>query len=139
MPSSIFCSTKSLTLAIAQFLFILVCILCEFAMVPGVSILLSPQEEEVHYFSWGHRCINRVHMALGKPGKPGKKLFFEKNLENLEKHLENVFFFCKSIMNFWHEFLTTQGFFSVLIFPNWCILHFRQKFLFSVKPLVTSE
>ena len=51
MPYSITCSTKILTLVIATFLFILVGILCEFAMVPGVSILLSPQEEEVPTFS----------------------------------------------------------------------------------------
>ena len=48
MPYSITCSTKTLTMAIATFLFILVCVLCEFAMVPGVYILLSPQEKEVH-------------------------------------------------------------------------------------------
>ena len=39
-----------LTLAIAPFLFILVGILYEFAMVPGVYILLSPQEEETSFF-----------------------------------------------------------------------------------------
>ena len=43
-------STKILTLATAPFLFILVGVLCvcEFAIVPGVYILLCPQEEEVH-------------------------------------------------------------------------------------------
>ena len=51
MPSSITRSTKILTLAIATFLFILVSVLCEFAMVPDVKILLSLQEEEVHYSS----------------------------------------------------------------------------------------
>ena len=30
-------------------------ILCEFAMLPDVYILLSPQEEEVHSSSWGKR------------------------------------------------------------------------------------
>ena len=35
--------------------FILVGVLCEFAMVLSVDILLSPQEEEVHSSSWGHR------------------------------------------------------------------------------------
>ena len=30
-------------------------------MVPGVHILLSPQEEEEHYSSWEHRCTN-VHI-----------------------------------------------------------------------------
>ena len=57
MPSSITCSTKTLNFAIAPFLFILVGVLCEFAMVPGLYILLSPQEEKVYYSSWGHRCI----------------------------------------------------------------------------------
>ena len=44
MPYSIPSSTKILTLATAPFLFILVGILsvCEFAMVPGVYILLFP-------------------------------------------------------------------------------------------------
>ena len=48
MPYIIICSIKILTLATATFLFILVGILCKFAMVPGVYILLSPHEEEVH-------------------------------------------------------------------------------------------
>ena len=43
MPYSITCSTKILTLAISQFLFILVGVLFEFAMVPGVYILFFPQ------------------------------------------------------------------------------------------------
>ena len=41
MPDSITCSSKILTLAIAPFLFILVGVLFEFAMVSGVYILLS--------------------------------------------------------------------------------------------------
>ena len=49
MSYCIICFTKILTLAIAPFLFILVGIVCEFAIVPGVYILLSPQEEKVHY------------------------------------------------------------------------------------------
>ena len=50
MPYSIPSSTKILTLVTAPFLFILVGVLsvCEFAMVPGVYILLIPQGEEVH-------------------------------------------------------------------------------------------
>ena len=58
MPDSITCSTKILTLAIAPFLFIFVGIICEFAMVPGVYILLSPAEEEVHYSSERHRSAH---------------------------------------------------------------------------------
>ena len=49
MPYGISCITKILTLAKVNILFILVDVLCEFAMVPGVCILLSPQEEELHY------------------------------------------------------------------------------------------
>ena len=49
MPYSITCITKILTLAKVKILFISVDVLCEFAMVPGEYILLSPQEEEVHY------------------------------------------------------------------------------------------
>ena len=41
MPSSITCFTKILTLEISPFLFILVGVLCEFSMVPGVYILSS--------------------------------------------------------------------------------------------------
>ena len=51
MPSCIICFPKICTLAIAPFLFILVDVICEFAIVPGVYISLSPQEEEVHYTS----------------------------------------------------------------------------------------
>ena len=57
MPSSITCSTEILTLTTSPILFILVGVLCELTMVPSVYILLSPQEEEVHYSSWGHRYI----------------------------------------------------------------------------------
>ena len=49
MPYRIICFTKILTVAIAPFLFILVGVICKFAIVPGVYILFSPQEEEVHY------------------------------------------------------------------------------------------
>ena len=45
----IFNVIKILTLAIAPILFILVGIIYGFAIVSGVYILLSPQEEEVHY------------------------------------------------------------------------------------------
>ena len=48
MPYRIICFTRILTLAIASFLFILVDVVCEFAIVPGVYILLSLQEKEVH-------------------------------------------------------------------------------------------
>ena len=51
-------STKILTLAIAWFLFIFVGVICEFVMVPGVYILLSPHEEEIYYSSWGPRCTH---------------------------------------------------------------------------------
>ena len=49
MLCSIICSAKILTLAIVPFLSTLVGVLCEFAMVPDVYILLSSQEEEVQY------------------------------------------------------------------------------------------
>ena len=53
-------STQILILAILPLLFISVSIFCEFAMLPDVYILLSPQEEEVHSSSWGNRC---THLA----------------------------------------------------------------------------
>ena len=46
--------------AIVLLLFISVCILCEFAILVDVYILLSPQEEEVHSSSCGNRC---THLA----------------------------------------------------------------------------
>ena len=49
MPYRIICFTKILTLAVAPFLFILVGVICEFAIVPVVYILFTPREEEVHY------------------------------------------------------------------------------------------
>ena len=57
MPYIMTCSSKILTLAIAPFLFILAGVLCEFDMVPGEYILLSPQEKEVHSSSCGHIFI----------------------------------------------------------------------------------
>ena len=33
-------------------------------MVPGVYILLSPQEEEVHSSSWGHRCTHSAAQSI---------------------------------------------------------------------------
>ena len=58
MPFTIPCSTKILTLVIALFLFILVGVLYEFAMGPGIYVLLSPQEEELHSSSCGHTCTH---------------------------------------------------------------------------------
>ena len=51
IPYGITFPTKILTLAITPFLFILLGVLYEFAMVSGVNILLFPQEVEVHSFS----------------------------------------------------------------------------------------
>ena len=53
-------STKIITLTIALLLFISHSILCEFAMVPFVYLLLSLHEEEVHSSSWVDRC---THLA----------------------------------------------------------------------------
>ena len=49
MPHRVICFTKILTMEIAPFLFILGGIIYEFAIVLDVYILLSPQEEKVHY------------------------------------------------------------------------------------------
>ena len=48
MPDNITCSPKIITFPIATFYFILVGVFCEFVIVPGVYILLPPQEVEVH-------------------------------------------------------------------------------------------
>ena len=50
-------STQIFISAIAPHLFISVSILCEFAMLPEMYLLLFPQEEEVHSSSWVDRCI----------------------------------------------------------------------------------
>ena len=65
MAYSITCSTKILTSAIAPFL--LVGVLREFAMVPGVHILLSLKEDEMHFSSWRHRLqhIHQKELNLG--------------------------------------------------------------------------
>ena len=60
MPYSIICYTKILTLAIATFLFILGGVLYEFAMVPSVYILLSPQKEQVHSSSRWYKWTDSV-------------------------------------------------------------------------------
>ena len=52
------CFTKILTVAIEPPLFTSVGVLCEFAMVPGVYILLSPQEEELNFTL----CFQRIQM-----------------------------------------------------------------------------
>ena len=67
MPYSISSDTKILTLAIAPFLLLFVGIIFEFAMVLGVYILLSPQEEEGHSSSWEHiqlHIINRKDLSF---------------------------------------------------------------------------
>ena len=64
MPYSITCSTKILTLAIAQFLFILVGVLCVFSVVPGVYILLSHLEEKIHYSLKWSRCTHSAAHSL---------------------------------------------------------------------------
>ena len=51
-------STKILFSAIAPLSFISGVILCKLAMLPDVYILLSPQEEEVHFSSRGDRCTH---------------------------------------------------------------------------------
>ena len=63
MSYSIPSPTKILTLTTAPFLFISVGALsvCEFFMVPGVYILMCPQEEEVHSSSEGTYCY--THLA----------------------------------------------------------------------------
>ena len=48
--------SQILILAVAPLLFISVSILCELAMLPGVYILLSSQEEQMHSSSWQDIC-----------------------------------------------------------------------------------
>ena len=48
--------SQILILAVAPLLFISVSILCELAMLPGVYILLSSLEEQMHSSSWEHIC-----------------------------------------------------------------------------------
>ena len=84
-------STKILTLTIAPFLFIFVDIVFEFAMVTGVYIFLSPQEEEVHLSSWRHRCTHsaahsskRVKLLLCHVTIPRLLLNWEKHKQEIQ-------------------------------------------------------
>ena len=54
MSYNITCSTRILNLALTPVLFMLVGVLCEFAMLLDVYILLSSAEEEVYSSSWGN-------------------------------------------------------------------------------------
>ena len=65
MTYRIICFTKSLALAITPFLFALVGIICESAIVPGVYNLLSPQEEEVHYNILPEGTEVQIHLYIG--------------------------------------------------------------------------
>ena len=56
--STVLLSTQILIFAIAPISFISFSILCEFAMLPDVYTLLSPQEEEMHSSSWGGQIAN---------------------------------------------------------------------------------
>ena len=62
MLYSITCSTKILSLAIASFLFIFVSVLCEFAMVPGGYILLSPKKKRCTLLSEGTDAQIQQHI-----------------------------------------------------------------------------
>ena len=55
-------STKIITFTTAPFLFILVGALCVcgFAMVPGVYILLCPQEEEAQMYTSSSTIIKKI-------------------------------------------------------------------------------
>ena len=60
-------------------LFISVSVLCEFAMLPDVYILLSPQDEEVHSFSWGNRCTHlHINRCTFIKKSKGNAQFFQK-------------------------------------------------------------
>ena len=50
---------NQITLIFSKRFHISVSILCKFAMLPDVYILLSPQREEVPSSSWGNRCLHR--------------------------------------------------------------------------------
>ena len=57
----------------------------EFAMVPGVYILFSPQDEEVHSSSWGHRYTHsEAHSS--KRFKPLPLYYYSKATVELEKN-----------------------------------------------------
>ena len=66
MAYCIICFTKSLTLAIAPSLFVLVGLICESAIVPGVYILLSPQEEEVQYNILPEGTDVQIHLYISQ-------------------------------------------------------------------------
>ena len=91
MPYSITDSNKRFTLAIAPFLFILFSVLCECAMVPDVYILLSSQEEEVHYSSWGHISTHSAAHSSKRFKPLSDKYGYDKVIDELEKNTNKEF------------------------------------------------
>ena len=90
MPYSITCTTKILILAIVKILFILVDVLCEFTMVLGVHILLSRQEEEVHYSSEGTDVHTHQHIHQKDLNFCMTSYYFAKLLLNSKKHKQGI-------------------------------------------------
>ena len=85
MPYGITCSTKTLTLVKASFLFIFLGVMFEFVMVLCVYILLSPQEEEVHHSSWRQWCTDSAAHS-SKRFKPFfTSCYYSKVVVELEK------------------------------------------------------
>ena len=77
-------------MSIAPFLFILVGILCEFAMLPGVYILLTPQEEEVNSSTWGHRSTHSEIHSWKKFKLFLPLFYYAKVIVELEKHKQGI-------------------------------------------------
>ena len=118
-------------------LFISVSVLCEFAMLPDVYILLSPQEEEVHSFSWGNRCTDlAVHSSkrvkemrnsfkkwplnpwwisnktIMEVGNTTKAAIFKSFLHLSYKNTQ-LLFFCDSVFQYFHKTNINKGLLGV--------------------------
>ena len=100
MSYRIFCFTAILTLAIAPFLFILVGAICELAIVPGVYILLPPQEDEVHYTilleGTDVQIQQNIYQRLGccwKKHKKGIQLCYDGVYNETKRHFEIPIYF----------------------------------------------
>ena len=63
---------------------------CEFATVPGVYILLSLQEQELHSFSLGQRCTHSVAHSLERFKPMFCHYIMARSLLNWKKHKQGI-------------------------------------------------
>ena len=92
--NALWMSYKTLILAIAPFPFILVSVFCEFAIVPGVYILLSSREEEVHFVHSSSSWHRQMYTLAAHSSKRFKSFlssyYYGKIIVELGKHKQGI-------------------------------------------------